>query len=118
MLRNEKLYLLPALLVAAQNHQSPVTYMVLSLRLCGLGGDRACRGFLDELRREGLISVERQRSEADQREKVVSITDYGWEALGRFSEIVNRVRDLRRQPWAPEPDNLARLRRTPRAAND
>ena len=104
MLRNEKLHLLPPLLVAAQNNESPVTYLVLSLRLCGLGGDRTCRGYLDELLLEGYISMERQRSDADQREKLVRLTQMGWEALGRYGAIVSRVRDAQPQgfPAAPQ----------------
>jgi predicted transcriptional regulator len=91
MLRKEKLHLLPPLLVIAAADGSPVTYLVLSLRLAGLGGDRSCRAFIDELTREGLIHVERKAGEADQREKAVSMTEEGWVALRRYAEVVASV---------------------------
>ena len=99
MLRKEKLHLLPPLLIVANNDISPVTYLVLSLRLCGLGGDRACRALLDEMKREGFIKVDRQTAQGDLREKVVRMTAEGWEALERYTELVNRINSLdRRRP--------------------
>ena len=86
MRRKEKLHLLPALLVVAENDTSPVTYLVLSLRLCSIGGERACRALLDELKSEGYIEVERQNGAGDQREKVVRVTDDGWDALSRYTD--------------------------------
>jgi len=118
MLRKEKLHLLPVLLVAAENDDSPVTYVVLSMRLCGLGGDRACRGYLEELRNQGFVDVERQRSNADQREKVVRLTDAGWDALGRFSEILSKVREMRGSGQTATTDDPPRLRLASFAAND
>ena len=82
----EKLRLLPALVVAAENERSPVTYLVLTLRLCGLGGDRACRGLLDEMQREKLIAIERQELAGDAREKIVFLTQNGKEALQAYAE--------------------------------
>lgn len=94
LLRKEKLHLLPALLIAAENDASPVTYLVLSFRLCGLGGDRACRAMLEEMKREGFIRVERHTAQADLREKVVSLTREGWVALDRYTEAVNKINML------------------------
>lgn len=111
MIHKEKLHLLPALLVAADADGSPVTYLVLSLRLAGLGGDRACRAFIDELKHEGLIQVERKSADGDQREKAVSMTESGWRALQRFAEVVADIarrglerlpdREMRRADGAP-----------------
>lgn len=107
MLRREKLHLLPALVVAAENDRSPVTYLVLSLRLCGLGGDRACRALLDEMKREVLINVDRQPTRGDQREKVVSLTEKGWRMLGTYAEMVMGV--LERSPKTAKPPTSRRL---------
>ena len=78
-------------MVAAENDESPVTYLVLSLRLCGLGGDRACRALLDGLKREGLIRVDRHAGQGDLREKVVRMTPEGWVALNRYTGLVNKI---------------------------
>lgn len=90
MVRKEKLHLLPALLVSADADGSPVTYLVLSLRLAGLGGDRACRAFIEEMRRDGLIHIARKANgNGDQREKAVTLTEAGWDALREFSARVS-----------------------------
>lgn len=107
MLRKEKLHLLPALMVTAENDASPVTYLVLSLRLCGLGGDRACRAMLKELQREMLVQVERQTARGDLREKVVSVTEKGWGVLRQHAETVTNV--LERSP-----QSYSRIRETAR----
>lgn len=86
--KKEHLYLLPALLIVAQADGSPVTYLVLSMRLAGLGGDRACRAALESLQRESYIRIERPNSRGDQREKVVSLTTEGWAMLRRLSQVV------------------------------
>lgn len=86
--KKERLYFLPALLVVAQSDGSPVTYLVLSMRLAGLGGDRACRACLAELQRESYVRIERATSKGDQREKVVSLTAEGWTMLRRLSQVV------------------------------
>ena len=88
MVHREKIHLLPALLVAADTDGSPVTYVVLSLRLAGLGGDRACRPFIEELKTEDLIRVERKSGGADPREMAVSVTTQGWRVLERYAELV------------------------------
>lgn len=88
-MRKEKLHLLPALLISADTDGSPVTYLVLSLRLAGLGGDRACRAFIDEMRRDGLIQIARKLTgDGDQREKAVTLTEAGWAMLRQFSDRV------------------------------
>lgn len=91
-MRKEKLHLLPALLVSADTDGSPVTYLVLSLRLAGLGGDRACRALIDEMRRDGLIQIARKpNGDGDQREKTVQLTESGWGMLRQFLERLSAV---------------------------
>ena len=101
-MRKEKLHLLPALLVSADTDGSPVTYLVLSLRLAGLGGDRACRALIDEMRRDGLIQIARKpNGDGDQREKSVRVTDTGWTTLRQFSDHVSAVCQLGRSTAVP-----------------
>lgn len=88
MVKNQKLHLLPALIVAAELDGSPVTYIVLSLRLAGIGGDRACRSLLDELRNHDFVRIAKEKDSRDQREKVVRMTQSGWQALKAYSELV------------------------------
>ena len=95
MLKNQKLHLLPALIVAAELDGSPVTYIVLSLRLAGIGGDRACRSLLDELRDHEYVRIAKEKDSRDQREKVVRMTIAGWTALESYVEIVMQTSQLR-----------------------
>jgi hypothetical protein len=99
MLKKEKLYLLTALVVAAQAGECPVTYLVLSLRLHGFGGDRACRALVDELCNEGYIAIDRPADSGDRREKVVSLTEDGIAALSSYSAFVRGI-EPRRRPAA------------------
>lgn len=103
MLKREKLHLLPALMVAVENDQSPVTYIVLSMRLCGLGGDRHCRGILEQMCRIGWVSVSRQIGSGDGREKVVCVTEEGIAALRQHHTVIGGLVDVAR-------DGLAGLR--------
>jgi hypothetical protein len=96
MLKKEKLYLLTALVVAAQAGECPVTYLVLSLRLHGFGGDRACRALVDELYSDGYILIDRPANSGDRREKVVSLTDAGIAALASYSSFVRGIEPRRR----------------------
>ena len=97
MLKREKLHLLPALMVAVENDHSPVTYLVLSLRLCGLGGDRACRGILAEMQQLGWVHVQRHTGLGDGREKVVYVTEAGFAALDHHHSLMGKIVDLARQ---------------------
>lgn len=94
-IQKENLSLLPTLLVVARANGSPVTYIVLSMRLAGLGGDRYCRASINELHRQGCIRIERGNHQGDQREKVVSLTADGWSLLRQLSET---VRDVCQEP--------------------
>jgi hypothetical protein len=91
MLRRECLHMLPALMVAVENDRSPVTYLVLSMRLCGLGGDRHCRGILEQMCRLGWTSVTRQSESGDGREKVVCVTDEGMAALRQHHTVLGML---------------------------
>ncbi len=103
MLKRERLHLLPALMVAVENNRSPVTYLVLSMRLCGLGGDRHCRGVLEQMCRLGWVSVTRQSASGDGREKVVCVTDEGMAALRQHHGVLGTLVEVAR-------DELAGLR--------
>lgn len=94
MLKNQKLHLLPALIVTAELDGSPVTYIVLSLRLAGIGGDRTCRSLLDELRDHDYIRIAKEKDARDQREKVVRMTPLGWAALETYVGIVTHIAQL------------------------
>lgn len=96
MPKHQKLHLLPALIVTAELDGSPVTYIVLSLRLAGIGGDRACRSLLDELRNHDFVRIAKEKDSRDQREKVVRMTSSGWEALEHYAELVTTTTELRR----------------------
>jgi hypothetical protein len=91
MLKREKTHLLPALAIALENNHCPITYVVLSMRLCGLGGDRACRAALDDLTRLGLIEISRQNGDGDGREKVVMVTIAGKSALTSYHHFLGEL---------------------------
>ena len=103
MLRRERLHLLPALMVAIENDRSPVTYLVLSMRLCGLGGDRHCRGGLEQMCRLGWGSVTRQSESGDGREEGGCVMEEGMTALRQHHTVLGMLVDVAR-------DGLAGLR--------
>lgn len=97
MLKREKLHLLPALMVAVENDHSPVTYLVLSLRLCGLGGDRACRAILAEMQQLDWVQVQRHAGLGDGREKVVHVTESGFAALRHHHSLMGKIVEITHQ---------------------
>ena len=70
-----------ALAVAASCDGGPVTYLILTLRLNGFGGDRVCRGLIEQMKSNLLIEIDQQKDRADRRTKTVTVTDCGWESL-------------------------------------
>lgn len=63
----------PALLLAAQNDRCSISLLVLTFRINGLGGDRACRKLIDDLARLDYVEIRRSAGE-DRREKSVHVT--------------------------------------------
>lgn len=63
----------PALLLAAQNDRCSISLLVLTYRINGLGGDRACRKLIDDLARLDYVEIRRSDGE-DRREKSVHVT--------------------------------------------
>lgn len=82
--------LLSSLLVAAQCDGAPVTYLILTLRLNGFGGDRVCRGLIEDLKRARFISIDQCPMRADRRTKLVNVTEQGWRALKGYAGVVNQ----------------------------
>ncbi|NBR67750.1 MAG: hypothetical protein EBT79_10860 [Actinobacteria bacterium] len=90
-MKKDEVNLLSALVVAAQCEGGPVTYLILSLRLNGFGGDRVCRGLIDQMKRGSLIDIDQSEDRPDRRTKTVRLTRSGWEAIHRFVGLVNSV---------------------------
>ena len=63
----------PALLLAAQNDRCSISLLVLTYRINGLGGDRACRKLIDDLARLDYVEIRRSDGE-DRRGKSVHVT--------------------------------------------
>jgi DNA-binding PadR family transcriptional regulator len=72
--------LAPALLIAAQHANSSVSELVMTFRLNGLKGDRACRKLIYRLHRRNLLQVDRGGRD-DRREKSIRLTDEARELL-------------------------------------
>ena len=81
--------LLAAVMVAAQCDGAPVTYVILTLRLNGFGGDRACRGLIEEMKQEDLIHIDQCPTRVDRRTKVVRMTQAGWKAVAGHAHMLN-----------------------------
>jgi hypothetical protein len=95
MSKVDELNLLSAQMVAAQCEGGPVTYLILTLRLNGYGGERVCRGLIDQLRDIGFIEIDQEKDRIDRRTKIVRVTQYGWDAVDRLARMVRDVVDRR-----------------------
>jgi hypothetical protein len=67
------LSLTPALLIAAQHDTSSISSLVMTYRMHGLGGDRACRKLIHRLEKLNLLKIV-EGSRNDRREKSVCLT--------------------------------------------
>jgi hypothetical protein len=83
--------LLAALLTASICEGEPVTYLIMTLRMNGFGGERVCRGIIDDLKGHDLIKVEQHTDRVDRRTKTVALTSAGREALQGFSRTLEEV---------------------------
>lgn len=92
---DHQISLTAALAVAATCDGGPVTYLILTLRLNGFGGDRVCRGLIEQMKAGSLIEIDQQKDRADRRTKTVTVTDLGWEALRRLTERLSFLTSAR-----------------------
>ena len=92
---DHQISLTAALAVAATCDGGPVTYLILTLRLNGFGGDRVCRGLIEQMKAGSLIEIDQQKDRADRRTKTVTVTDSGWEALRRLTERLSFLTSAR-----------------------
>jgi hypothetical protein len=88
--------LLAAVLIAAQCDGEPVTYLILTLRLNGFGGDRICRGLVDKMKRAGFVDVSPSQEGGDRRTKTVRLTSAGWNAVKGYGSLVAQLLASRR----------------------
>jgi len=58
---DHQISLTAALAVAATCDGGPVTYLILTLRLNGFGGDRVCRGLIEQMKAGSLIEIDQQK---------------------------------------------------------
>lgn len=91
MSRVIKTSLLSSVVVAAQCDGEPVTYLTMTLRLHGFGGDRVCRRLVDDMKRAGYIEIEQGPMRSDRRTKAVRVTNAGHEALEQYASVVNQA---------------------------
>ncbi len=89
--------LLSSVVVAALCDGEPVTYMTMTLRLHGFGGNRVCRRLVDEMKRAGYIEIQQCPMRSDLRTKAVKLTNAGRDALEQYASVVNQVVSARNQ---------------------
>ena len=82
--------LAPALVLAAQNDKSSISNLVLTYRVNGLGGDRACRKLIDELASMRYLEIRPSQS-ADRREKSVHFTEHAHAWLHEFRAMLESL---------------------------
>lgn len=103
--------MLAAVMVAAQCDGEPVTYILLTLQLNGFGGDRACRGLVEEMKQRDLIHIDQCPTRADRRTKVVRMTEAGWEAVAEYAHTLNGLLESksgRNDKISPPRNNMIR----------
>lgn len=79
-----------AVLLAAHNDSASISELVITFRLNGLGGDRACRKLIHRLERMNLLEI-RAGSRDDRREKSIHVSNEGRELLGALLEQLRRL---------------------------
>ena len=80
----------PALLLAAQNDRCSISLLVLTYRINGLGGDRACRKLIGDLARLDYLEIRRSDGE-DRREKSVHVTPQARDWLAQLRATLESV---------------------------
>ena len=71
----------PALIFASLQDSVSISELVMTYRLSGLGGERACRKLIHRLERMQLLQIDAGARE-DRREKAVRLTSRSRELLG------------------------------------
>jgi len=84
------LSLTPALLIAAQHDTSSISSLVMTLRMHGLGGDRACRKLIHRLEKLNLLKIA-PGSRNDRREKSVCLTDEARQLLRELQAHLQKL---------------------------
>lgn len=92
------LSLTPALLIAAQHDTSSISSLVMTYRMHGLGGDRACRKLIHRLEKLNLLKIV-EGSRNDRREKVGLPNRRVEAAPARTSGATAKTADLRSLDW-------------------
>ncbi len=82
--------LAPALVIAAQHANPSISQLVMTYRLNGLGGDRACRKLIHRLHRLNLLQVDRGGRD-DRREKSIRLTDEARECLRELRDHLHSL---------------------------
>jgi len=85
------LSLTPALLLAALHDASSISSLVMTYRMHGLGGDRACRKLIQRLEQLQLLQIQPGTRE-DRREKSVHLTAESRELLHELYQQLERLR--------------------------
>jgi hypothetical protein len=82
--------LAPALMLAAKNEAAPISRLVMTFRIHGLGGDRACRKLLHRLEQMSLLAIKTGERE-DRREKSVYLTPDSRTLLRQLRDILHEL---------------------------
>ena len=84
------LSLTPALLIAAQHDTSSISSLVMTYRMHGLGGDRACHKLIHRLEKLNLLKIV-AGSRSDRREKSVYLTDESRQLLRELQTQLQKL---------------------------
>ena len=84
------LSLTPALLIAAQHDTSSISSLVMTYRMHGLGGDRACHKLIHRLEKLNLLKIV-AGSRNDRREKSVCLTDESRQLLRELQTQLQKL---------------------------
>ena len=84
------LSLTPALLIAAQHDTSSISSLVMTYRMHGLGGDRACHKLIHRLEKLNLLKIA-AGSRNDRREKSVCLTDESRQLLRELQTQLQKL---------------------------
>lgn len=82
--------LAPALMLAAQHEAASISHLVMTFRIHGLGGDRACRKLLHRLERLNLLTI-KTGARDDRREKSVHLTPESRSLLRQLRDLLDRL---------------------------
>lgn len=84
--------LAPALMLAAKHEATSISHLVMTYRIHGLGGDRACRKLLHRLERLNLLTIKTGERD-DRREKSVHLTPESRSLLRQLRDFLQQLSD-------------------------